>query len=316
MNANSSPEGQQSPKANGNGGNRRNAPEQPLNLRHYLPIGAAFLAAAPIALVVFPLFALKITADADCCFDDSPSDLMTFWGAVLAGMLALFGLLISGIYIFTAFKIDIGAKKAARDQAWETAERVAPGAAQDAAMSFYEKYRKRELANLKSVLDEHLERTSEHSEFVNKALDKARAKAESVMKLAESSQSGMENSVASFNQAASEKRGEMDERASGIRDLAIASEANINSVVDGVKRAAKNAEDAADAAQRAAQKAKEFSDEANLGGVVDQAKEASEKAAEAARSAEQSAQKAKQSADEAERHARRASGGDPAPESA
>lgn len=253
---------------------------------------------------------------ADCCFDDSLSDLMTFWGAVLAGMLAMFGLLISGIYVFTAFKIDIGAKKAARDEAWETAERLVPEAAQRAAGAFYEKYRKRELANLKSILDEHLDRISENSKSVDEALGEARAKAESVMKLAESSQREMESSIEGFNQAASEGRRKMNDLASGVRDLAISSEADINSVVDGVKRAAQNANDAADAAQRAAQKAKEFSEEANLGNVVEQAKEASEKATEAAGGAEQSAQKAKKSADEAERHARRASGGDPAPESA
>ena len=278
MSSNQGPADRQNPQAAGSGADRRSSSEQPPNLRQYLFIGSFGVVAAIIMLVGLPLGALLVTQGSDCCHPDTLPDLITFWGAVLAAMLTLFGLLISGIYIFTAFKIDIGAKKAARDQALETAERMLPEAVNEAAKEFYKKYRSSALKDFEDVMEEHTQSIGTRSKSVKEALNAAEREAKEALALAESSKSDMKKAVEEFNRAAAEGREEMTGQASRIRELAIASEANINNAVDGVKRAAQNAHDAADAAQR-------------------------------------SAQEAKNAADEAEAHARRASGGDLDPES-
>ena len=224
-------------------------------------------------------------------------------------MLALFGLLISGIYIFTAFKIDIGAKKAARDEALETAERIAPDAAKTAAEKFYEKYRSRELKKFRDVMKEHTQRIGKQSKSAQKALDAAKSKAGKVVALAKSSGRNMKKGVKDFERAASKGYAELTDQTSRIRDLATESDANISNAVDGAKRAAQKADEAADDARRSAQEAKEMADEANLDKVVEDARIAAARA-------ENFAQEAKKAADEAEEYARRASGGDSAPEMA
>ena len=240
MSGNPKPEGRENPQAEGTSGTRSGSSEQWLNLRQSLPIGAFWIVVAVIVLVSLPLGALLVTQGSDCCHPDTLPDLITFWGAVLAGMLALFGLLISGIYIFTAFKIDTGAKTEAREAATKTAKKTAPKEARKAAGKFYEKYRKNELKKLRDVVEEITERARERSESVNEILDKAERETKEALALAESSKSDMEKGVAEFSRAAAEGREEMSSEASRIRDLAIASETNINNAVDEVKRTAQN----------------------------------------------------------------------------
>ena len=309
MSAAQDPGIQVSSQAKKNADGQSHSPERPLNLRHCLIAGAIGIPIAGVTLVGFPLLALNVAQGVDCCFNESVAGLITFWAAVLAGMLALFGLLISGIYIFTAFKIDIGAKKAARDEAFETAERIAPEAAKTAAGEFYEKYRSRELQNFRDVVEEITQSARERSESVNETLDKAQRETQEALALAQSSKIDMEKGVEEFSRVAAEGHEEMASQVSRIRDLAIASDANISNAADEAKRAAQKADEAADGATRSAQEAKEMADEANLGKSVDEAKMAATRA-------EEFAQEAKKAADEAEEYARRASGGDSAPESA
>ena len=98
----------------------------------YWIVGIAALGAA--MLMGFPLGALHITQDTCCFFElDSLSSLLTFWGAVFAGFLALFGLLISGVFVITAFKVERQAKLEARDVARKTVEEIAEKETKEAA---------------------------------------------------------------------------------------------------------------------------------------------------------------------------------------
>ena len=92
-----------------------------------------FVVLLSIALLVgLPLGALWLTDNKCCSFEmDSFSDLLTFWGAVFAGFLALFSLIISGVFIVTAFKVGQQAKYEAREAAEEEAEKVAEKVAEN-----------------------------------------------------------------------------------------------------------------------------------------------------------------------------------------
>ena len=69
-----------------------------------------FAIAAPITLVGLPLGALWVAHEFGCCTTNSIEQLISFWGSVLGGMLALFGMLITAVFVISAFRIDKSAK--------------------------------------------------------------------------------------------------------------------------------------------------------------------------------------------------------------
>lgn len=95
-----------------------------------LSIFAGFAIAAPIMLVGLPLGALYIVHTSECCTNESVEQLISFWGSVLTGMLALFGVMVTAVFVITSFRID----KSARDEAAVEAA--------DAAGNFFVKYKK------------------------------------------------------------------------------------------------------------------------------------------------------------------------------
>lgn len=90
--------------------------EHPLTPRWSIIVPAVIVAAA-ILLVGLPLGALGIVHYSGCCFADGPEDVVTFWATLTAGFLALFGMVITSVFIITAFRIDTTAKMEARLQA-------------------------------------------------------------------------------------------------------------------------------------------------------------------------------------------------------
>jgi len=107
-----------------NNGNQRAGEngDNKCKLPWYWIVGLAALGLA--MLMGFPLLALKITQSKCCFFElDSLSSLLTFWGAVFAGSIALFGMLITGVFIITAFRVDQQAKLETRVIVGEVAEK-------------------------------------------------------------------------------------------------------------------------------------------------------------------------------------------------
>lgn len=77
------------------------------------PLPAIFLsilAVAPIMVVGLPLAAFWIVQHSGCCSDGPLASEGNFWGSAIAGMLALFGMLITAVFIITAFRVDKNAK--------------------------------------------------------------------------------------------------------------------------------------------------------------------------------------------------------------
>ena len=83
----------------------------------FLPIFVCFAIIAPIMLVGLPLGALGIVHYTKCCTNESVASFFTFWGSVLGGMLALFGILIAAVFVITALRIDKSAKVEAQTAA-------------------------------------------------------------------------------------------------------------------------------------------------------------------------------------------------------
>ena len=73
-------------------------------------IFVCFAIGAPIMLVGLPLGALWIVHESGCCTGGSVANVLTFWGSVLAGMLTLFGMLVTAVFVISAFRIDKSAK--------------------------------------------------------------------------------------------------------------------------------------------------------------------------------------------------------------
>lgn len=81
--------------------------QKPLN---YFVVVASILAVGVVTLIALPLGAVSIVSSSGCCFTDSASDLLTFWAAILGGFIAFFGMVISGLFVVFAFRIDNAAK--------------------------------------------------------------------------------------------------------------------------------------------------------------------------------------------------------------
>ena len=88
------------------------------------PVASIFLGfaiGAPIMLVGLPLGALLIVQTSGCCTNESTEQLISFWGSVLGGMLALFGVMITAVFVITTFRIDKNARAEAAIEAADAA---------------------------------------------------------------------------------------------------------------------------------------------------------------------------------------------------
>ena len=80
-----------------------------------LLIVVAVLIAAVGLLTGLPLGAVWIVSKSGCCVFDAMENVATFWGSLTAGFLALFGMLIAGVYVITAFRTDAMARAEAHE---------------------------------------------------------------------------------------------------------------------------------------------------------------------------------------------------------
>lgn len=88
----------------------------------YTTLMAWTVCVALLTLVALPLGSLWISSNYFCCFDDdSLQNQLTFWAAMLGGFIALFGIVISGLFVVFAFRIDYGAKLEASRHAVQAA---------------------------------------------------------------------------------------------------------------------------------------------------------------------------------------------------
>lgn len=75
----------------------------------YTTLMAVTVCVGIVTLVALPLGTVWISSNSDCCFNGSLPNQLTFWAAMLAGFIALFGIVISGLFVVFAIRIDHGA---------------------------------------------------------------------------------------------------------------------------------------------------------------------------------------------------------------
>ena len=92
----------------------RPPPPQHLSIRWRVVVPIVMIGAV-VLLMALPLGAVWIVSNSGCCVFDGMENVATFWGALTAGFLALFGMLIAGVYVITAFRTDATARAEARD---------------------------------------------------------------------------------------------------------------------------------------------------------------------------------------------------------
>ena len=172
-------------------------------------------------LVGLPLGALAIVHLTGCCSNESLTSFFTFWGSVLAGMLALFGMLIAAVFVITALRID------------KSAEAEARSAAEEAVGEFILKYQE----ELVKQIDQRMTNVNSHRRDTIAYMDDAKKDAESAIK----------RTLAEVDQKAIETRGAMDQAAQDVAAERAAAVERIDSEVAGIERSAEEAKAAIEA---------------------------------------------------------------------
>ena len=99
-------------------GENSNPPEYKLNCKVIVPV---VLISAVVLLVCLPVCALLIVNSTGCCLN-GPENVVTFWASMMAGFLALFGMLVTGVFVITSLRVEATARAqaqiAARDEVW------------------------------------------------------------------------------------------------------------------------------------------------------------------------------------------------------
>ena len=152
---------------------------------------------------------------------------MTFWAALTAGFLALFGMLITGVFIITAFKVD----DKARAEAWEAADK--------AVTSYLNRYSEKELQKIAEI--------AEIKGRIEKAVQSIETqRAEAAEAIANEQQAATE--------AANESKREIEAARAGVEEARAGVEEQHSKAISAIDRLREEVENAAeDARERIAQ---------------------------------------------------------------
>lgn len=124
------------------------------------------LISATVLLVCLPVCALLIVNSTGCCLADGPEKVVTFWASMIAGFLALFGMLVTGVFVITSLRVEATARAMAQVEAREEMSK------------YIRRYHDELLENLERLRRE----VSENGEDAKTAIAKARAAVESAQK--------------------------------------------------------------------------------------------------------------------------------------
>ena len=193
------------------------------------------LIGAVVLLMGLPLGAVFIVNSSGCCFTNGPEGVVTFWAALTAGFLALFGMLITGVFIITAFKVD----DKARAEAWEAADK--------AVTSYLNRYSEKELQKIAEIKDELFQKIAEIKGRIEKAVQSIETqRAEAAEAIANEQQAATE--------AANESKREIEAARAGVEEARADVEEQHSKAISAIDRLREEVENAAeDARERIAQ---------------------------------------------------------------
>ena len=250
-------------------------------------IAPAVLIAAVVLLVGLPLGAVWIMNMSGCCLTGGSERVITFWASMIAGFLTLFGMLVTGVFVLTAFKN----KAEAQSEARQVAHEVSKAAAHQAAQTFLEERKGELFQSLHEAVDEVAQQAAKIKDLRNKATE-------------------LVKDVSELTDAASKAQGTIDTARDATSNAASKAQGAIDAARDATSDAASKAQGAIDAARDATSGAASAAQKA-----IGEAREATSDAASAAQEA---IHRARQDAEDAARAVRefadRTTGGTPQPE--
>ena len=116
-------------------GNKESDPPTDSTKLNWTVIVPVALISAVVLLVGLPIGAVLIVSSSGCCLANGPENIVTFWASMTAGFLALFGMVVTAVFIITAFRVDATARAkaqlAARDEVWKYIEQYKAKLAKD-----------------------------------------------------------------------------------------------------------------------------------------------------------------------------------------
>lgn len=185
------------------------------------------LIGAVVLLMGLPLGAVFIANKFGCCFANGPENVVTFWAALTAGFLALFGMLVTGVFVITSIRTDATARAEAHN-ALET-------------------YIKRNREEFLKDLDESRKKVKSEAAAASKEITGAQREIETQQDKAGNAIASAQKAVVGTAKEAQQKIGAALEGANGRRDEAIHA---IDRVQAEVESAAKDAQERIDQAAR------------------------------------------------------------------
>ena len=207
-----------------------------LKIRWAVVVPAVLIAAA-VLLVGLPLGAVSIMNSTGCCLGNGPEKIITFWASMIAGFLALFGMLLTGVFVITSLRVEATARAQAQSVAHETASEVSRDTAKQAAERFIRSH--------KGEMFEELERATD-------GVAQVAAKAEELDRGVENSKGELEKlkgEVTTLQNEAMNARTAIDEAQQQTTNLANEAQRTIDGAREQIDAGANEAQQAIDGAR-------------------------------------------------------------------
>ncbi len=207
-----------------------------LKIRWAVVVPAVLIAAA-VLLVGLPLGAVLIMNSTGCCLGNGPEKIITFWASMVAGFLALFGMLLTGVFVITSLRVEATARAQAQSVAHETASEVSRDTAKQAAERFIRSH--------KGEMFEELERaTNDTAQVATRAEELNRKLEESKEELEE-----LKDEVTTLQNEAMNARTAIDEAQQQTTNLANEAQQTIDGARGRIDAGANEAQQAIDGAR-------------------------------------------------------------------
>lgn len=207
-----------------------------LKIRWTVVVPAVLIAAA-VLLVGLPLGAVSIMNSTGCCLGNGPEKIITFWASMIAGFLALFGMLLTGVFVITSLRVEATARAQAQSEAQKTASKVSRDTAKRAAERFIRSH--------KGEMFEELERATD-------GVAQVAAKAEELDRGVENSKGELEKlkgEITTLQNEAVNVRTAIDEAQQRTTNLANEAQRNIDGARERIDAGANEAQQAIDGAR-------------------------------------------------------------------
>lgn len=210
-----------------------NPPEYKPNWKVIVPV---VLISAAVLLVCLPAGALLIVNSTGCCTANGPESVVTFWASMMAGFLALFGMLITGVFVITSLRVEATARAQAQTEAREE------------VWKYIRRYQSELVEQIRALVSEMQKEGKEAEGEITAARDEVRAQ-----------QSEASRAIANAQREATSTAAEARRAIGGVRDETTDAARQAQEVISGARS---QTTDAATQAQEAIDRARQEVDAA------------------------------------------------------